>query len=138
MQLESFCGYNADLIAHARKHFGNKPGGMPPRAVRAWYERNAESIPDHLRGRSFGTSADDLQVCHIIAKALGGRDWPYNYIIATARVNRYFSSYVDKDWTSYVGKDVMSASQTFARWATLREQTTFGQFDPVADYRLAR
>jgi hypothetical protein len=138
MQLESYCGFNAALISYAKQRYGNNPGGMDPSRVHAWYYRNRKALPDQFRERNFGQKDDDLQLCHIVSKAFGGRDWPYNYFIAPASVNRHFTEYVSKEWMSYIGRDAAESAQTFARWATKKEMVVFGSFDPVTDYRLAR
>ena len=137
-QLDAYCGYNEDLMSYARRKFGETPGGMNNRAIRAWYARNPDSLPTHLKDRRFGTGDNDLQVCHIIPLSHGGVNWPYNYLISTAHVNRYFGDDLSKQWTEYVGKDVFNTAKLVARWATTVSQVTFGRFDPVTDARLVR
>ena len=140
-QLDSACAMNVELVSYARKTFGNKPGGMSTKFVKKWYKEDmANRLPERFKGRVFGSGSDDLQVCHIISKAKGGHDFVYNYFIDTARVNRYFSKFMPREWDFYIGKDAYRSAETFAQWVALRSKAviTFGSFDPIADFYTAR
>ena len=78
--------------------------------------------------------------CYAEPTVLKSDHWVANYFIDTVEVNRYFGKYLPKEWDSYVGKDAKQQAETFARWVSLRAKAaiTFGSFDPVADYFLAR
>lgn len=137
-QLDAACGLNTSLVAYARRQYGAVPGGMPPSAVRRWYERYPSELPARFAGRKFGVNGDSLQVCHIIARAIGGVDWPFNFVIADAQTNRYFSDDTGRAWRDYVGKTAFTMAQTLARWHAKKSSVLFGSFDPIDDYRLAR
>lgn len=137
-QLSMFCGNNAHLMHYARKRYGDTPGGMPTRAIRAWYARNPTFLPAHLQGCRFGVRAEDIQVSHIIPVSHGGVDWPSNYCLCSARVNRHFGDSVSKEWIAYVGREAFNMAKITMRWFTSVSPVTFGRFDPVADGRLVR
>ena len=134
------CSAQPELVEFARRVYGNKPGGMPRSAVSAWYKKNTtNALPPSMHGSRFGNADDDLQVCHIVPRALGGSDFIYNYVICTADVNRHFGRYFTTEWTKCVGRDAVQIACMFQRWTCKKAAALIdaGQFDPVADRVLA-
>lgn len=139
-QMEAYCGLNVKLVEFARRRYGDKPGGMNARAVRKWYEAHPEELPEHLKCKSFGNKKGCINVCHIISKAKGGSDWVANYVICTHEVNHFFAEYMPREWDQFIGAQAKEMAQSFAMWVAKKAAAniTFGSFDPVADFFLAR
>ena len=126
-------------MEYARMKF-DKPGGMPRRAVKAWYKANPDQIPRHLRGREFGNEPDDINICHIIAESLGGQNWPLNFCLCTRRINEQFGIYYCKEWQDYIGPQASQTARAFAKYVSKKTTAVihFGNFDPVSDAFLVK
>ena len=143
-QLEHYCGNIPQLIKYARdKHGQPGKGGMDQAAIHRWYRMPGHwkrYMPKAFQHLNFGKGDNDLQVCHIVADAIGGHPWPYNYVIATRQTNIHFKQYFPKEWRDYIGEQAYTHATTFHRWATQTTQATlpYGKFDPILDRILAK
>jgi hypothetical protein len=138
-QVASFLGSNADLMLYANRNY-SKPGGMPASAVRNYYKRHPDQLPEHHKGKSFGNQPGCIQVCHIVAVKLGGVDWPLNYGIYDIAVNQHFGEWYPPGWAQYIGHAAHQAATDFQRWFKLsaESQVIFSKYDPRTDFLLAR
>ena len=143
-QLEHYCGNIPELMEYAtQKHGQAGKGGMDEAAIHRWYRMPGhwkKYIPKAFQHLNFGRGNDDLQVCHIVAVHVGGHPWPYNYVIATGKVNNHFKQWFTPEWREYIGEQAYNHATSFQRWAVLATQATLpnGKFDPILDRLLAK
>jgi len=131
-QLESYCGSVPELINHARDKFSTT-GGMSTTAVRKWYLKNTEFIPEWLRDKEW-------TVDHIISDHIGGYPYPYNYFLMPKSDNSSFGKWATKQKECYVGRKAFEDASAFARWCRIYSlrRIDFGKFDPISACMLGR
>lgn len=122
VQHDAYLGNHAALLEYARKLYeqrlSSSKAGLPHFStsdVIRFFRTNPKEMPESFSAREFGVGSDDLQVCHVVSRALGGSDWPYNYVLCTRAINVHFSKYMTREWESFVGKDAVQKAQEFAK-----------------------
>ena len=89
---------------------------------------NTQQVRRWLRDE--GLCLEDCEVDHIVPRALGGVDHPYNYALVRRDLNRQWSANWTADKRRELGPCAVQQALAFAQWSTAQSTVPYSTFAP--------
>jgi hypothetical protein len=115
------CALNMDLVDWCLVKFNDRQYDQS--MIRKWFIDK----PERLEGT--GLTIEDFSVDHVVPLSLGGISYVYNYALIPKRVNSKCRERFDNFKRVYLGRQSIGIALGFARWACVRTDVHFSQFN---------